>query len=198
MRAVPLRRRFDLRPISTRCGNRGSGNAIHARRQPGEWLAVMRLRLEKLKEKLLGIHDSEHRIALGAALGLLLGVLPGTGPIAAVAGAFLLRANKAAALAGSLLVNTWINFVTFPLAAAIGAFLWNLDLASFSGNWAELGRSFTWRAFVDVALHDAAIALFTGYLLIGLLMAAVGYVICYRAVARARRPRADRAPTGAN
>ena len=144
------------------------------------------LRFEKLKEKLLGIHDSTHRIALGAALGLFLGVLPGTGPIAAVAGAFLLRANKAAALAGSLLVNTWINVVTFPLALAIGAFLFRIEPGALAGDWAGLTRHFSWRYFVDIVLRKTVVALFVGYLVIGLLLAVIGYAICYHVVNRAR------------
>jgi uncharacterized protein (DUF2062 family) len=147
----------------------------------------MNQRFEQLKAKLLGIHDSAHRIALGAGLGLFLGVLPGTGPIAAVVGAFLLRANKVAALAGALLVNTWINVVTFPLALALGSFLFGIEPKALAKDWLALTRHFTWHGFVEIGLRDTAVALFLGYTLIGLLLGAFGYAICYLVVVRARK-----------
>jgi uncharacterized protein (DUF2062 family) len=152
----------------------------------------MKQRLKRLRDKLLGINDSEHRIALGMGLGLFLGVLPGTGPIAAVTSAALLRVNKAAALAGALLVNTWINVVTFPLALAIGAFLFGIEPAALAGDWAALTTHFTWRRFAYIVLHDTVIALFVGYALIGLLLGAAGYAASYKITA-ARR--AGRKPT---
>ena len=147
----------------------------------------MNQRFQQLKDKLLGIHDSAHRIARGAALGLFLGVFPGTGPIAAVVGAFLLRANKAAALGGALLVNTWINVVTFPLALAIGAFLFGIDPGALAKEWRGLTRHFTWSGFVEIGLRKTVVALFVGYILIGLVLAAIGYVICYLIIVHARK-----------
>ena len=47
------------------------------------------MNITQIRDKLLGINDSPHRIALGIGLGLFLGVLPGTGVIAALAVAFI-------------------------------------------------------------------------------------------------------------
>jgi uncharacterized protein (DUF2062 family) len=149
--------------------------------------SLVNRRFEKLKEKLLGIHDSTHRIALGFALGLLLGVIPGTGAIAAVVAAFLIRANKAAALLGALLVNTWINVVTFPLALGIGVFAFHVDPGVLAEDWAALTAHFTWHGFVAVALRKTVLALFVGYLAIGAVLAGIGYGIAFQVIARARK-----------
>src|SRR3989338_6743732 len=80
---------------------------------------------EKIKNLLL-INDSAHQIALGAALGIFLGILPGTGPVAAVFLAHFLKLNRAAALLGSLLVNGWLTLVFLAMASKLGSYLLGL------------------------------------------------------------------------
>jgi uncharacterized protein (DUF2062 family) len=147
--------------------------------------------LARLRDTMLGINDSAHRIALGMGLGLLLGVLPGTGAIAAVVCAFVIRANKAAALAGALVVNTWINVVTFPLAIAIGAFLFRIEPAGIVREWSAATRPFVWKSFLNFLLHDAVLALITGYAVIGLALAGAGYAATYALVKKAREKHAS-------
>lgn len=149
-------------------------------------LQPMNRTLTRLRDTLLGINDSAHRVALGAGLGLFLGVLPGTGPIAAIVCAFVIRANKAAALAGALVVNTWINIVTFPLAVAIGAFLFRIKPALIAHEWSAATRPFVWKSFLGFLLHDAVLALVTGYLIIGLGLAGIGYAATYAIVKKAQ------------
>jgi uncharacterized protein (DUF2062 family) len=142
--------------------------------------------LARLRDTLLGINDSAHRVALGMGLGLFLGVLPGTGPIAAIVCAFVIRANRAAALAGALVVNTWINVLTFPLAIAIGAFLFRIEPAGIVREWSAATRPFVWKTFLSFLLHDAVLALVTGYMVIGLALAGIGYAVTYAIVKKAR------------
>ena len=71
--------------------------------------------------KIFRIDDSPQKIALGFGLGVFLGVMPGMGPIAALAIAFLLKANRASALLGSILTNTWLSIPVFFLAVKTGA-----------------------------------------------------------------------------
>jgi len=77
--------------------------------------------------KLFRIHDTPQRIALGLGIGVLLGILPGTGPIAAIFLALVLRLNRAAALLGSLLTNTWLSIVTFSLSIKVGSSIMRVD-----------------------------------------------------------------------
>ncbi len=147
----------------------------------------MAFSLKKIRDNLLGINDSPNKIALGFGLGLFLGVLPGTGVIAAVVCSVALRVNKAAALAGALLVNTWINIVAFPLALVVGGFVFRIDPDLLQVKWLALLADFTWNALLDTLILYAALAVFVGYLLLGLAMGIVGYVICLFAVVWTRK-----------
>ncbi|MFA5156272.1 MAG: DUF2062 domain-containing protein [Candidatus Omnitrophota bacterium] len=73
------------------------------------------------------INDTPQKTAAGFGLGVFLGIIPGTGPLAALFCAMLLRVNKASAFLGSILVNTWINIVTFLLAIKIGSAIMAVD-----------------------------------------------------------------------
>lgn len=115
-----------------------------------------------LYDKLFHINDSPQKVALGFGLGIFLGVLPGTGPIAALTLAVLLKANKASALIGSLLVNTWINIVTLILAVKIGSTLLGL-------NWEKV--------YHDLSMKNIAIPIFLGYFIISFILGLAGYLI---------------------
>ena len=108
----------------------------------------MAFSLKRIRDNLLGINDSPNKIALGFGLGLFLGVLPGTGVIAAVVCSVALRVNKAASLAGALLVNTWINFVAFPLALIVGGFVFRIDPLLLKTKWLALLADFTWTHYL--------------------------------------------------
>lgn len=82
--------------------------------------------LKLIYVKLFRINDTPQRIALGLGLGVFLGILPGSGPLAALFLAFLLRVNRAAALLGSLLTNTWLSIATFLLSVKLGSAIMNL------------------------------------------------------------------------
>ncbi|MBU1727661.1 MAG: DUF2062 domain-containing protein, partial [Candidatus Omnitrophica bacterium] len=94
--------------------------------------------------KLFRINDSPQKIALGLGLGVFLGILPGTGPIASLSLAFVFRINRASALLGSLLTNTWLSFVTFILAIKIGSFMLKLNWQETYSQYSEFLKSFHW------------------------------------------------------
>lgn len=150
----------------------------------------MKQKFKELRDKLLGINDSPHRIALGIGLGLFLGVFPGTGAIASIVGAFILRANKTAALAAALLVNTWINVVTFPLAVAIGAFILRIDPKIIVEDWSKLTGNFTWNALWELLLRNTILVLLAGYTLMGLALGLAGYFLTYALIRKIRKKRA--------
>jgi uncharacterized protein (DUF2062 family) len=138
-------------------------------------------------KKLLGLEDTPNRIALGFGLGLFLGVLPGTGAIAAVVSAAFLRINKPASLAGALLVNTWINVVAFPAALVIGAFCFGINVATLKDQWAALFAHFSWQTLLSGIILKSILAVFVGYGAIGIIMALAGYFLALYAV-KAFRP----------
>jgi uncharacterized protein (DUF2062 family) len=133
--------------------------------------------LKKLWHKLVGIKDSPHKIAAGFGLGVFLGVLPGTGPIASVAIAAILRINKVSALLGCLLFNTWINIVTFTLAAQIGSLTIGLDWRKVYSEWIMLFKNFSFKVFFGHILAKSFVALAIGYLIIGAVLGLLGYIL---------------------
>lgn len=98
----------------------------YSKRHPFErlkrWLKLMYYRI-------LRIDDPPERIARGAAIGVLMGVLPtfGVGGFLAVGLAFLLKANKAAAVLGSFIVNPLTSPFFWTLSAVIGSFIMGED-----------------------------------------------------------------------
>lgn len=75
--------------------------------------------------KLLRLDDPPERIALGAAIGVLMGILPtfGIGGVLSIILAYLLKANKAAAVLGSVIMNPLTSPFFWTLSAALGSFI---------------------------------------------------------------------------
>jgi uncharacterized protein len=127
--------------------------------------------------KLFKINDSAQRIALGVGLGVFSGLMPGTGPAAALFLAFIFRANRAAALLGSVLTNTWLAIVTFILAIKVGSVI-------LQRNWQEvqlaaqgLINDFRWAKFFKLSFLEVLLPVIIGYIVIGLILGALSYVV---------------------
>jgi uncharacterized protein (DUF2062 family) len=141
--------------------------------------------LEKIKGflkiiylKIIKIDDSVHKISLGFAIGVALGIIPGTGPLAALIFAILLRANRASALIGSLLVNTWFSIITLIPAAKIGALLFNLNWHKIYTEWLILFSSLRWQGLIKVSLYKIILPIILGYVILALGSALVAYTLC--------------------
>lgn len=113
-------------------------------------------------------NDSPHRIALGFSLGVFLGVLPGTGPIASLVMATLLKVNKAAALAGSLLTNTWFSVVTAILSVKIGSAIMGLEWETVLGTWQAFLSNFSWELAFRLSVVQMILPVLIGYVVISL------------------------------
>lgn len=89
-----------------------------------------RLRLTYLR--ILRIDDPPERIARGAAIGVLMGVLPtfGLGTFLSLGFAFIFRANKAAAVLGSFVVNPITSPFFWTLSIMAGALVLGEDAAT--------------------------------------------------------------------
>lgn len=127
--------------------------------------------------KLFRIHDTPQRIALGAGVGVFLGIIPATGPIAAVFMAFLLRVNRAAALLGSLLTNTWLSILTFFLSIKIGASIMRVDGGDLQMNWVQFLKGFKVITLFKLATLKIILPIIIGYFVIGFCLGLIVYLV---------------------
>ncbi len=127
--------------------------------------------------KIFRINDTPQKIALGVGVGVFLGILPGTGPIAAVFMAFILRLNRAAALLGSLLTNTWLSVLTFFLSIKIGSSIIGLDWQEVNRNWAQFFKDFKFMTLFKVATLKIILPVVAGYFVISLCLGIIAYLV---------------------
>ena len=127
--------------------------------------------------KLFRINDSPHKIALGFGLGVFFGVMPGMGPAVALFFAFLLRVNKAAALAGSLLTNTWLSIPTFVISAKIGSRLTGVNYSDISAGWNALIKDLRWGSLLHASLYTVAMPILAGYVAVSLAIGISAYTM---------------------
>ena len=127
--------------------------------------------------KLFRIHDTPQKIALGVGIGVFLGIIPGTGPIAAVFMAFLLRANRAAALLGSLLTNTWLSIVTFLLSIKIGSGIIRLNWQDVQRNWVQFLKGFKVITLFKLDTLKIILPIIIGYLVVGFCLGLIAYLV---------------------
>lgn len=125
-----------------------------------------------LYNKFILLNDSPQRIAIGFGLGVFLGMLPGTGPIASLAMAALLRVNKAAALAGSLLTNTWLSLVSLFFSVKIGAWIFGLKPQELFNQWQDFIRHPQWNP-------GLILPVFAGYLAISLALGIAAFCLIF-------------------
>lgn len=137
--------------------------------------------------KLFRINDTPQKIALGAGLGVFSGILPGAGPLAALGLAFIARANRASALLGSLLTNTWISFLTFFLAIKTGSCLLRISWHQAHQNWSVFLREFRWRSLAELSALKIIFPVLLGYLVIAVVAGASVYLITFVLVTKIKR-----------
>lgn len=129
------------------------------------------------------IDATPHQVALGAAVGVWLGVFPTfglAGPVAFLL-AWLFRFNKAAALAGAAFTNPLTSPVVWGISAILGAWITGTD----------------WHAVYEAAKHErfllACGKLTMVYLIGNVPLATAAAALCYAVVyAGARRRQAVR------
>ncbi|MEI6831537.1 MAG: DUF2062 domain-containing protein [Candidatus Omnitrophota bacterium] len=127
--------------------------------------------------KLFYINDSAQNIALGVGLGVFSGLMPGTGPAAALFLAFIFRANRAAALLGSLLTNTWLSLVTFILAIKLGSVILRMHWQQVYQKAQSLIHDFHWVKFFKLSFLEVLMPIITGYIIIGLFLGIISYFL---------------------
>ncbi len=137
---------------------------------------------QRLYKKLVNIHDTPQKIALGFGLGVFTGILPGTGLVASLVLAFVFRVNRVAAFTGSLLTNTWLSFVTFLFSIKVGSWVTGAQWSQVHQELKDVLRDFHWKNLFDRNLFDISMMqilypLIIGYLLVGLLLGLITYFL---------------------
>ena len=129
-----------------------------------------------LQQKLFNINDTPKRIALGAGLGVFTGILPGTGPIAALFLAMFFRVNRAAALLGSLLTNTWLSLVTFFLSIEIGSAIFRMKWRDVYNNWILFFKDFRWMRLFELSIFKIILPVIIGYFIVAFCLGFLVYL----------------------
>jgi len=146
---------------------------------------ILRL-LRLIYIKLFRIHDTPQKIALGVGIGVFLGIIPGTGPIAAVFMAFILRVNRAAALLGSLLTNTWLSIVTFFLSIKVGSSIMRIDWQDVYRNWGQFLKDFKVVTLFKLATLKIILPVIIGYFVVSFCLGLIAYLITLTIITRIR------------
>lgn len=142
---------------------------------------------KKIYQSVVVINDTPHRIAGGFALGVFLGIVPGAGPMASLVMAYVLQVNRAAALAGSLLTNSWFSVVTFVFAVKIGAFVTGSSWKEIYDHCKNLLDHFHWKLLTDGSTWLVLKPVLVGYAIIGAIAGCVVYLCSLMVVAEYRR-----------
>ena len=132
----------------------------------------------QLKKKIIAVfkaNDTPQRIALGLGLGVFLGILPGTGPIAALFLAFILPINRLAILLGSLLTNTWLSIVTFFLSIKLGSAIMKVNWQDVQINWSLFLHNFSWCGLFKFSALKLILPVMVGYFVVAFGLGLVAY-----------------------
>lgn len=127
--------------------------------------------------KLVRINANPHKIAIGLGIGVFTGIIPGSGPIAALFLASLFRVNKASALLGSILTNTWLSVIVFLFSIKLGSYMLGLDWHGVNEEWTIFFNAFHWHKLFKISTYKIILPVITGYIIISFIMGILAYLI---------------------
>lgn len=142
--------------------------------------------IKNLYNKLFKINDTPQKIAFGMGLGVALGIAPGTGPLAALFLATVFKANRASALLGSLITNTWLSFVTFLLALRIGSGIFRISIETVKSGWSDIFNNFQWDKLLKVSFLKVILPVIFGYFIIAITLGITVYLVTLIIIKKAR------------
>ncbi len=136
--------------------------------------------------KILRIDDPPERIARGAAIGVAMGVLPtfGLGIILSLTAAFFLKANKAASVLGSFIMNPVTSPFFWTASLLVGSFLTGADYSSIMGKVKENG-------FL-MGAGEASLVFMAGNIVVSTATTVASYYLVRNAVIRHRRKKEEK------
>jgi uncharacterized protein (DUF2062 family) len=126
---------------------------------------------------LLHLNDTPQRVALGLGIGVFSGIMPGMGILVAIFLAVIVKANRASAIIGSLLTNTWFSILTFILAAKIGSFALNIDWQEVHNQSKAVIKHFHWQDLFKLSFIKILFPVIVGYLILGLVCGLISYLV---------------------
>lgn len=131
--------------------------------------------------KILRINDPPERIARGAAIGVLMGILPtfGIGTLLAFGASFIFKANKAAAVLGSLIMNPLTQPFFWTVSIVLGSFILGEDSATIFANFKNNSAVH--------AITRASLVYLTGNIIISAGLTVASYYIVKKGVIGHRR-----------
>lgn len=137
--------------------------------------------------RLFQINDTPQRIALGLGLGVCLGIIPGTGPVASLFLATLFRLNCASALLGSLLTNLWLSLVTFLLSLKVGSYLLRVNWQVVLYDWELFLKNFRWQNLLKITVLKTILPVILGYFVVAFAIGFVVYLITLIILIKAKK-----------
>ncbi len=137
----------------------------------------IKLFFDFLYRELFKINDSSNKIAMGLGIGAASGIMPGTGPLVALFLALVFKVNRASALLGSLITNTWLSFVTFLLALKVGSAIFGVSWQVLKNDLGELFSDFSWGVLFKASFAKVIMPLLTGYLIVACIFGFIVYFI---------------------
>lgn len=143
--------------------------------------------LTTLYSKIFKINDTPQKIALGLGLGVFTGIFPGIGVLASIFLAFIFRANRAAAIIGSLLTNTWLSIIIFLFAIQTGSLITGGSWKSLYDQWMIIINTFSWQKLFKVSILNIVFPVAIGYLVISLALGILTYLIALIITIKLRR-----------
>lgn len=159
------------------------------------WRALLKLALLKLAKS----STDPHRVALGAAVGMAVNFLPipGLGALAAIAAAWALRANLAAAWLVQTLGNPWTFMPIWWLCYKTGQLMLGVDRTT--GAFKKLIHNFNFSyvsAHGDELMHGVLMPMLAGGLVWGIGLGFVTYRLVFWEMQRLADKRAARRLAG--
>jgi uncharacterized protein len=137
---------------------------------------------QELYLKLFRIDDTPQKIALGFGLGVTLGIMPVTGAVAALFLAVIFKVNRASALLGSVLTNTWLSIPVFFLSVKTGSLVTGSRINDIYAGWSSFLHDFSWAGLFRLSLYKVLVPIAVGYLLVSLSIGILAYAIVLPAI----------------
>jgi uncharacterized protein (DUF2062 family) len=157
-------------------------------KKPGSISALFK----SIYAKIFNINDTPQKISGGLGLGVFLGIIPGAGPIASLFLASLLRLNRASALLGSLLTNTWLSIITFFLSVKIGSAILKVQWQDIYYNWTVFLKTFHWLNLFKASALKVILPVILGYLVVGFALGFLAYLFALITLTAIRRESKNR------